>query len=300
MLVGKEPNSKEEKMSDLLNQQITLKDRRKLGYAECGNLKGKPVFYFHGTPGSRFECNILTEAANSVGARIIVADRPGFGLSDFKKGRLILDWPNDVAELANYLGIDHFAIVGLSGGGPYAAACAFKIPERLTAVAMVSSAYPYDPTAKDNISGPQRQSLFTDLIAFGEAKAFYNKCVRKTRRDPAGTAQQMYGASDKDKEVLARPKVIQLLGENLQQAFHQGSRGAAWDWSLISHPWGFRLEDISTGIQLWQGEFDKIVPPNKGRDMANRIPNCRVKFLEEGHISLLFNHTQEILSDLII
>lgn len=89
MLVGKEPNSKEEKMSDLLNQQITLKDRRKLGYAECGNLKGKPVFYFHGTPGSLFECNILTEAANSVGARIIVADRPGFGLSDFKKGRLI-------------------------------------------------------------------------------------------------------------------------------------------------------------------------------------------------------------------
>ena len=143
MLVGKEPNTKEEKMSDLLNQQIPLKDGRKLGYAECGNLKGKPVFYFHGTPGSRFECNILTEAANSIGARIIVADRPGFGLSDFKKGRQLLDWPNDVTELANNLGIDRFAVMGLSGGGPYAAACAFKIPERLKAVAMVSSAYPY-------------------------------------------------------------------------------------------------------------------------------------------------------------
>jgi pimeloyl-ACP methyl ester carboxylesterase len=297
--LGKEPNRKEDKMSDLLNQQIKLKDGRKLGYAECGNPQGKPVFYFHGTPGSRLECNIFLETGNSVGARIIVADRPGFGLSDFKKERLILDWPNFVVELANYLGIDRFGILGLSGGGPYAAACAFKIPERLTAVGMVSSAYPYDPTAKDNISGPQRQSLFTDLIAFGEVKAFYNKCVRKTRRDPAGTAKQMYGASDKDKEVLARPKVIQLLGENLQQAFHQGSRGAAWDWSLISHPWGFRLEDISTGIQLWQGEFDKIVPPNKGRNIASRIPNCRAKFLEEGHISLLFNHAQEILSDLI-
>ena len=90
------------------------------------------------------------------------------------------------------------------------------------AVAMVSSAYPYDPAAKDNISGPQRQSLFTDLIAFGEVKAFYNKCVRKARRDPAGAAQQMYGAADKDKEVLVRPEVMQLLGENLQQAFRLG------------------------------------------------------------------------------
>jgi len=297
--VGKEPNNKEEKMSDLINQQIKLKDERKLGYAECGNPKGKPVFYFHGTPGSRFECNIFPEAANSVGARIIVADRPGYGLSDFQKGRRLLDWPNDVAELADNLGIDRFAIMGLSGGGPYAAACAFKIPERLTAVAMVSSAYPYDPAVKDNLSGPQRQGIFTDLIAFGQLKTSYKKLVRNLRLDPIAVAQQMYGSSDKDKELLARPEVIQLLGANLQQAFLSGPRGGALDWLIVTRPWGFRLDGISVGVQLWQGKFDIVIPPNKGSDMANRIPNCQVKFLEEGHISLLCNHVHEILSDLI-
>ena len=285
---------------DLINQQITLKDGRKLGVCKCGNLNGKPVFYFHGaTPGSRFECNIFPEAANSVGARIIVADRPGFGLSDFKKGRRLLDWPSDVAELADNLEIDRFAIMGLSGGGPYAAACAFKIPERLTAVAMVSSAYPYDPTAKDNLSGPQRQSLFTDLIAFGQLKTLYNKLARNLRRDPVAAVQQMYGSSDKDKELLTRPEVIQLLAANLQQAFRSGPRGGALDWLIVTDPWGFRLEGISMGVQLWQGEFDIVIPQGKGRNMASKITNCRAKFLKEGHVSLLFNHTQEILSDLI-
>jgi len=86
-------------MSDLINQQIKLKTNANSGMLNAES-KGKPVFYFHGTPGSRFECNIFPEAANSVGARIIVADRPGYGLSDFQKGRRLLDWPNDVAELA--------------------------------------------------------------------------------------------------------------------------------------------------------------------------------------------------------
>ena len=284
---------------DLINQQIKLKDGRKLGYAECGNLKGKPVFYFHGTPGSRFECNIFPEAANSVGAHVIVADRPGLGLSDFKKRRRLLDWPNDVAELADNLGIDRFAVMGLSGGGPYAAACAFQIPERLTAIAMVSSAYPYDPAAKDNLRGSQRQSLFTDLIAFGQLETFYNKLSRNLRRDPVVAVQQMYGSSDKDKELLARPEIIQLLAAYLQQAFLSGPRGGALDWLIVTNPWGFRLEEVSTWVQLWQGEFDIVIPQGKGRNMANKILNCRAKFLQEGHVSLLFNHTQEILSDLI-
>jgi pimeloyl-ACP methyl ester carboxylesterase len=297
--VFKKTHRKEANLPGLLDHQITLKDGRKLGYAECGNPQGKPVFYFHGTPGSRIECNIFPEAANSIGARIIVADRPGFGLSDFQKGRRILDLPNDIAELADNLGIDRFAILGLSGGGPYAAACAFKIPERLTAVAMVSSAYPYDPKAKDNLSGPQHQGVFTDLIAFGQLKTSYNKLIRNLHLDPEAVAHQMYGSSDKDKELLARPEVIHLLGANLQQAFLSGPRGGALDWLIVTRPWGFRLDGISVGVQLWQGKFDIVIPSNKGRDMASRIPNCRVNFLEEGHISLLFNHTQEILSDLI-
>ena len=104
------------------NQTFTLADGRALGFAEYGNPNGKPLFYFHGHPGSRFEARYLE---NSETARIIGVDRPGLGLSTYKAGRKILDWPDDIAELANSLGIARFAVAGFSGGGPYALACAY-------------------------------------------------------------------------------------------------------------------------------------------------------------------------------
>jgi pimeloyl-ACP methyl ester carboxylesterase len=116
---------------------ITLGDGRRLGYAEYGDPEGKPLFYCHGYPASRFEAALLDPAARKARVRIVAADRPGCGLSDFQPNRRILGWPNDVVELADALGIDRFAIVGVSGGGPYALACARKIPQRLTAAGVV-------------------------------------------------------------------------------------------------------------------------------------------------------------------
>ncbi len=126
-------------LTDRANQQIKLRDGRSLGYAEYGTPVGKPVFYFHGFPSSRLDWPLFdTDAiAARLNARIIAADRPGYGLSDFKRGRKILDWPDDVVELADALQIDRFAVLGISGGGPYAEACSFKIPQRLSATAIV-------------------------------------------------------------------------------------------------------------------------------------------------------------------
>jgi len=124
--------------TDKTNQTIKLKDGRSLGYAEYGNPEGKPVFYFHGFPGSRLDWPFsdADDSAAQLNTRIVAVDRPGMGLSDFKRGREILDWPDDVIELADALQVDHFAVQGISGGGPYACACAFKISERLTTTAV--------------------------------------------------------------------------------------------------------------------------------------------------------------------
>lgn len=105
------------------HQQLKLQDGRNLGYAEYGAPEGVPVFYFHGFPGSRLDYLFFDagEAAAGTNARIIAAERPGYDLSDFKRGRSILDWPDDVTELADALQIDRFAVLGISGGGPYAA-----------------------------------------------------------------------------------------------------------------------------------------------------------------------------------
>ena len=131
-------------LSSLPEGNIRLLDGRRLAYAEYGDPQGKPVFFFHGTPGSRLFHHPDASVAASAGARIIAVDRPGFGRSDFKPGRTLLDWPNDVVQLADALDIQRFAVMGYSGGGPYAAVCASSIPERLTAAGLVSSIAPLD------------------------------------------------------------------------------------------------------------------------------------------------------------
>jgi pimeloyl-ACP methyl ester carboxylesterase len=137
------------------HRQIKLRDGRLLGYAEFGAPEGMPVFYFHGFPGSRLDYLFFDdgEVAMENNARIIAVDRPGMGQSAFKRGRQILDWPDDVIALADALRIDRFGVLGISGGGPYAAACAFKIPARLTATGIVCGMGPSDaPRMKDGVS----------------------------------------------------------------------------------------------------------------------------------------------------
>src|SRR5512138_1016983 len=121
---------------------ITLHDGRALGYVDYGDPSGRALLYFHGHPGSRREAAFLARQADEAGVRLVGVDRPGMGLSTYKPRRRLLDWPGDVTELADALRIDDFAVVGFSGGGPYAAACAFAIPERVTACGLVASVGP--------------------------------------------------------------------------------------------------------------------------------------------------------------
>ncbi len=87
-------------------------DGRQLGYAQYGQPDGAPIVYFHGHPGSRLEARLAHEAAAGSGFRVIALDRPGYGLSDFQPGRAIADWPADVAEAADALGIGRFSVAG--------------------------------------------------------------------------------------------------------------------------------------------------------------------------------------------
>jgi pimeloyl-ACP methyl ester carboxylesterase len=120
-------------------QYILLTDSRRLAYCDYGPLTGFPVFYFHGTPGSRLEAQLADQAARQHDIRLLALDRPGIGRSDLQPGRKLLDWPQDMAATADQLGLDRFGVIGFSGGGPYALACAYALPERLNFVALVGS-----------------------------------------------------------------------------------------------------------------------------------------------------------------
>jgi len=283
-------------------ETLRLEDGRLLGYAVYGDPEGWPIFYFHGFPGSRLEAQLADRVAARMGIRLIALDRPGFGLSDFKPRRTIFEWPDDVVKIADALRINRFATIGVSGGGPYAAACALKIPQRLTAVAIVCGLGPLDtPNGTDRMVRTNHLIFFLGRRLPWLAKISLWRIAYQVRRNPEGTLRRMIVAlPDPDKAVLARPEVKTAMKDNVVEAFRGGSRGAACELLLYTRPWGFLLEDIATRVNLWHGEQDVSVPPPMGQYQARTIPNCRAIFYPgEGHFSLVINHMEEVLSGLL-
>ena len=126
------------------DQAFFLPGGRVLGYAEYGCQTGYPLMFFHGFPSSRLEAHDLDQIARRRYLRIIAPDRPGFGLSTSQPHRRIMDWPADVQALAHHLRLSRFAVLGGSGGGPYALACAHALPpEMLSAVGIMAGAPPW-------------------------------------------------------------------------------------------------------------------------------------------------------------
>jgi pimeloyl-ACP methyl ester carboxylesterase len=287
-----------------IDNQIKLSDGRALGYAEYGDPQGQPVLHFHGFPSSRYEGNrpALEDIATRLRARVIVVERPGFGLSDFKPGRAIADWPADVVELADALHLDRFAVTGLSGGGPYVAACAWQIPQRLVKAGIISGVGPLDaPGAFDGMNKSDRQSYDLARRAPWLLRLVYWWIGREFRRDSVKSlAQYAQELSEPDKAAFAQPDIVEMFTKMVVETFRAGARGVTWETVLLTRPWGFALQDISIPVYLWQGEADNIVPPAQGRYLAQNIPQCQSKFYpNEGHISLTNNHYEEILSVIV-
>lgn len=291
-------------MSIKTENTIKLRDGRTLGYAEYGDPNGKPVLHFHGFPSSRYEgcCNTQDEIATRLHARVIVVERPGFGLSDFKSGRTIVDWPNDVVEFADALHLDRFAVKGFSGGGPYVAACAWKIPQRLVRVGIVSGVSPLDaPDAFDGMNKTDRQGYDLARRAPWLLRVVYWWVARGLHRDPVKFfSKYVKELSEPDRAAFAQAEVLDTFSRMAIEAFRSGARGVTWDTVLLTRPWGFSLQDITMPVYHWQGEADNVLPPSQGQYLAKNIPNCQSKFYpNEGHISLITNHYEEILGAIV-
>jgi pimeloyl-ACP methyl ester carboxylesterase len=290
-------------MTERMNQTVELRDGRTLGFAEYGDPNGTPVLYFHGHPSSRLEYPLFDpeDAVSELGVRLIAPDRPGHGLSDPQRGRTLLDWPDDVIELADVLQIDRFAVLGVSGGGPFAEACAFKIPDRLTQTAIVCGMGPAEaPGAKDGTSWTYAgkpalvRNILLKMMAVG------------MRRDPDTFQQRVLSQMNEvlpapDADVLSDPALAgSFLEWTFGEALRSSIRGASRDAKLYSRPWGFRLEDIAGSVHLWHGELDRQVLPSVGHSVAEAIPNCHATFSpDDGHISLPRRVMRDVLRVLI-
>jgi pimeloyl-ACP methyl ester carboxylesterase len=278
---------------------ICLGDGRRLGYAEYGDPEGIPLLYCHGFPASRFEAALLDPAARKTGVHVVAADRPGCGLSDFQPNRRIGDWPGDVVELADALGIDRFAIVGVSGGGPYALACAHKIPQRLTAVGVVCGLGPVsDSRAIADMLWSRRLVFRLARQAPWLLRLFYAAVLdRILRRQPAAILSMIARTPVRpDRQALDRPEVRRALLASILESVREGPRGILHELSLYTQDWDFRPEEIALTIDLWHGEADPIVPVVHARTLVERLPQIRPVILpDEGHFSLPLNHMESIL-----
>lgn len=285
-------------MPDGSDGTIRLRDGRRLGYAEWGDRAGSPLLYFHGWPGSRLEGRLGADAARANGVRLIALDRPGMGLSEYQPRRSLMDWPDEVVQLAAALGLERFAVLGISGGGPYAAVCASKLSERLTRVGIVSSLAPLDVPGVAAGMGRRNRMAF-QLIGRVAAlrRALFAATAISARRRPDRTLERGLGEA-MDKQYLARPVVRKVLAESLSEAFRSGGRGPAWEMGLYTRPWGFRLEDIRIPVYLSHGEQDANAPVAMGRYLAAVIPECQATFYPgEGHLHFV-DRLPEILAAL--
>jgi pimeloyl-ACP methyl ester carboxylesterase len=288
-------------------QTHTLDDGRKLGYTEFGDPQGKPVFYFTGgTTSGRFAQTIHSIALQA-GARIIAPDRPGIGMSDFKHRRSLLDWPQDICDLADALHLERFAVVSESGGSPYAAVCALKIPGRLTAVGIVAGASPFDvPDAWQGMSAQNRSALFlARKVPAWLLRLIYQPTVAIARRNPEKLRPQLLrstkGMPAVDRAVFAKSEFQQALLDAFCAAFRQGARGPVDDLKLCAGSWGKWLKDIPIEVRLWHGEADTNAPLAMARYLQHAIPRSRATFYpDEGHVSVMHRYGCEILGTLTL
>jgi pimeloyl-ACP methyl ester carboxylesterase len=206
------------------------------------------------------------------------------GLSDYEPGRTLVDWPDDVLQLADALGLERFAVLGISGGGPYAAVCAWKLSGQLTRAGIVSCLAPLDVSGV--IAGMGRRNRLAFQLVGRQAvlrRALFAVTAVSVRRRPDRVLER--GVAAVDNRYLDRPDVEKVLVESLSEAFRCGGRGAAWEMGLYARPWGFRLDEIRTPVHLWHGEQDANAPVTMGRYLASVIPECQATFYPgEGHL----------------
>ena len=284
-----------------LLETVKLSDGRSLSYASFGDPAGKPVFYFHGFPGSRFEPQSNHEAYLKAGIRLLALDRPGMGESTRKSKRKLLDWPDDVVEVAKILNLEKFSVLGVSGGGPYALACARAIPGYLDKVTVACGLGPMD--APNATSG----MMLSNRILFRYGRFFplllrlsVFLMVRQLSSKPVkGFEKFVEGLPEPDRLVLSEPEAQEFVLTSAVEGVCQGGGPLLEEIRIYSKLWGFKLDDLNIPISLFQGEVDIDVPASMARYQAELIPDCELNlYPTDGHFSLLVNHIDEIIASL--
>jgi pimeloyl-ACP methyl ester carboxylesterase len=290
--------------------QVTNSQGRRIAYSIIGSQDGYPAIYAHGFPSSAREACLLEHAASKLGVRLIALDRPGYGNSAPAPDREILDWPEDVRCVADALALEHFAVIGVSGGGPYALACAQAavgpgarpLQDRLSQCTLVCPLGPIYRdealnqmhwTARANLSVGRYPPIFSDLIFAKPTTGLF------ARWPSLVDNMRNHGASAADQRVLADAETRSILNQTITDAMRQGAPGARRDLYLYTHDWQIPFQQIEFPITIWHGDADSVVPIEHARWYANQLPQSDlIELADQGHYSVPIAHGHDILAKL--
>ena len=263
-----------------------------------GDPGAAPVLLCHGLADSRLSAQMFTQVAGALGLRIVAPDRPGTGRTDPRHLTRLVDWVQDAALVLDALGIDAAALIGVSGGGPFAAACAAQLPSRVSRLTLISAlGAPGWPT--DGMATGERLSLEAARRVPGFGGWFLGRLAVLARTSPElflrVATSELPGT---DRRALEQPAIRDPFLANYLEAFRRGSRGVGQDLRVLTHPWGFELGSIQAPALVCHGDADLTVPVQHARRFAAAIPGAQLQIHPgHGHFSI-FDAIRDMLAPL--
>lgn len=290
----------------MLDEVITLPDKRELGFIRYGNLEGYPIFLFHGTPGSRIWGLEMDDTVKNSGYQFIATDRPGFGNSSPKKDRTLLDFCEDIIFLTDSLGIKNFSVLGASGGGAYACAISKKYSDRVSSCHLISSATPFVNGKSPKEMGAQNKYGFfmAKYLPFLLKKSYVSQ-----KKMLSNNREKFYTSLEKnrkflnewDRQYLATEEQFEGFATHLEEALKNGVDECINEPVLLTKDWGFNIQEMTVPTFIWHGGDDKMAPVKMMENFSRQIPYSKLHIVPKAGHFLMDNEQiwKEIIAEVI-
>jgi pimeloyl-ACP methyl ester carboxylesterase len=284
--------------------RISVRNEHVLDVAVAGSEDGTPLVFHHGAPSSLILFEPFIEAAMARRLRYVSYSRPGYGNSTRQPGRTVSDCSTDTANILDQLGADRFYVIGWSGGGPHALACAALLPQRVIAASSIAGIAPWGSQNLDWLAGMGKENVEEFQAALtgpDELRSFLERVGPGFAQVSGDQIIAAFGdlVDDVDKMVLTGQLGV-FLADNIREALRNGFWGWFDDDIAFIRDWGFDLARIDVPVTVWHGAKDRMAPYAHGRWLAEHLPGARARLLaEHGHLSLAVGSFGRILDDLI-
>lgn len=265
-----------------MNEDLKMKlpDGRTLAYAEYGDPDGTVVLSLHGTPGSRHLFSLGDAPARKHGLRLIAPDRAGVADSDDRPDHNFAGHVEDFVALVDHLGAEKFAVLGFSGGGPYVAEIARKVPHRIRAMALVSAHVlglrpgpgHYALMKLADISIPVAQGMFVVMA-----------CAASVMPRLIASILGL-GINRTDRQSMKDPEIRGRLTKGMVGVLWSG-RATAYEARNFHRGQPPSSIALDAPVRIWHGAEDTVIVPKAALLYSRMFPNSSLRVIPGvGHL----------------